>query len=265
MAGLSVVETTVPASETSLDPGESSPARASHSDGVFDLLIGARTPAGVLFGGLELMDSPQLPHAQVIYVPFDLRTVDASGSSTGIVANMLRVEIPDGEPYVFADVQLIPPDVDQFGLHFELRNDGSGGVLGASSGSSTPVLSNEVNRAPGQPLFNISLESDWVPDADLSTAVGTRPTNGSLVLSAFPNVMSSHTLLRLNRPMTSGTRIHIYDLAGRGVRSLSLSGGGDSAMWDGRDDRGDRVASGIYLARAEDAAGHAVRRLVVIR
>lgn len=57
----------------------------------------------------------------------------------------------------------------------------------------------------------------------------------------------------------------IYDLAGRRVRRLDLSGlppGPARVAWDGRDDDGRRLPPGIYLARFTDATREVVRRLV---
>jgi flagellar hook assembly protein FlgD len=36
-------------------------------------------------------------------------------------------------------------------------------------------------------------------------------------------------------------------------------------LWDGRNDSGQRVASGLYLMRLETPAGRRIRRLVVLR
>jgi flagellar hook assembly protein FlgD len=49
-------------------------------------------------------------------------------------------------------------------------------------------------------------------------------------------------------------RLDIFDVAGRLVRQLvggELPPGDHEAAWDGRDGRGARLASGIYLVRLE--------------
>ena len=62
--------------------------------------------------------------------------------------------------------------------------------------------------------------------------------------------------------------LRIYDLGGRLVRSLvtgKLPAGRRSVTWDGRDGRGYRVASGVYLYQLEAGAFRATRKLVVVK
>jgi flagellar hook assembly protein FlgD len=63
-------------------------------------------------------------------------------------------------------------------------------------------------------------------------------------------------------------RLVIYDLRGRLVRTLidEERGPGRYAVhWDGRDDRGTRVGSGVYLYRLQVAAFVETRKMVVVR
>ena len=64
-------------------------------------------------------------------------------------------------------------------------------------------------------------------------------------LVASPNPFRDTAEIRVSGP-AQGTAIQIVDAAGRAVRRLTL--GATSATWDGRDDRGQRVAAGVYYA-----------------
>ena len=59
----------------------------------------------------------------------------------------------------------------------------------------------------------------------------------------------------------------IFDVAGRQVRRFQGLGGQglNSVTWDGRDDTGRSVASGVYLYRLVTPAGSEARRMTLLR
>ena len=62
----------------------------------------------------------------------------------------------------------------------------------------------------------------------------------------------THVRFALDEPAT--TRIVIYALSGQRIRTLAAgraTAGVHEAIWDGRDDAGHNVASGVYLASME--------------
>jgi subtilisin family serine protease len=64
------------------------------------------------------------------------------------------------------------------------------------------------------------------------------------------------------------TTLRIFDLRGRLVRTLidqSLPSGSHRAEWDGRDDGGRRVTSGVYLYALAEGGRSAQRRMVLVR
>jgi hypothetical protein len=66
----------------------------------------------------------------------------------------------------------------------------------------------------------------------------------------------------------AAVRLTVYDLAGRRVRSLvsgELPGGRHSVTWDGRNDEGGHVATGVYVYRLESGAQSLTRKLVLLR
>lgn len=86
-----------------------------------------------------------------------------------------------------------------------------------------------------------------------------------------PNPMGIHGTSIAYRLAAPGlVRIALNDVSGRSVRELAWvprEAGPHSFLWDGRDDAGRPVASGVYLLRVEDqTSGASVsRRLVVLR
>jgi flagellar hook assembly protein FlgD len=62
----------------------------------------------------------------------------------------------------------------------------------------------------------------------------------------------------------SGGDIYIYDSLGELVRKLSWENGYNTVNWDGKNDNGQYVASGVYLWKIKDDSKK-VSKLVIIR
>ncbi len=64
------------------------------------------------------------------------------------------------------------------------------------------------------------------------------------------------------------TEVTIYDINGRPVRRLGPGtgeSGGHALVWDGRNDVGSRVASGIYFCRARNGQVESSAKMLLIR
>lgn len=87
---------------------------------------------------------------------------------------------------------------------------------------------------------------------------------GDAVPSPF-NPSTSITYL-LSQPQD--VQLDVYDLAGRFVRSLvneQVAAGEYRVQWNGRDDSGNRVASGVYLYRLRAGEHVATKRMVLLK
>lgn len=63
------------------------------------------------------------------------------------------------------------------------------------------------------------------------------------------------------------TRLEVYDTAGRRVRGLVLdllTAGDHTVVWDGTDDNGRRVPSGVYLYRLENGGAVVSRKMLLV-
>lgn len=85
--------------------------------------------------------------------------------------------------------------------------------------------------------------------ATLPMATGTRPR----LLPAVPNPFNPVTELRFELPAGGRAGLALFDARGRRVRTLvdetQMPAGSFLVRWDGRDERGMSVASGVYFAR----------------
>ncbi len=92
---------------------------------------------------------------------------------------------------------------------------------------------------------------DYYKPADLATAAenSIRIPATPLLNQNYPNPFSSGTTIDIDLPEAREAALTIYDLAGKLVRTLfneSRAPGRYSVTWDGRNDRGLRLASGMY-------------------
>jgi hypothetical protein len=81
---------------------------------------------------------------------------------------------------------------------------------------------------------------------------------GNRLAPAYPNPFNPTTTLRFESASEGLVRLIVIDPAGRAVRELAAGvfpAGHHSVVWDGRDDAGERLPTGVYLARLVDDSG----------
>lgn len=87
-------------------------------------------------------------------------------------------------------------------------------------------------------------------------------------LRALPNPARDATSVQFELGRGGQVQVLVYDLAGRQVRTLAsgtIAAGQHVVPWDGRDDAGRFVASGVYLLRLVSPAGAATERVTLLR
>jgi hypothetical protein len=89
------------------------------------------------------------------------------------------------------------------------------------------------------------------------------------LLQNYPNPFNPETSIRYNLPAASNVKIEIYDLLGRRVRTLvnvnNQVAGYHQALWNGRDDGGVPVASGVYIYRITTNAQSLARKMILMK
>jgi Tol biopolymer transport system component len=109
--------------------------------------------------------------------------------------------------------------------------------------------------------------SEWVPGVQEEEAPRTRSIEGAF-LTCLPNPFSSTTVIRFSVPEPGHISLRIYDVAGRLVRGLPdgiRETGSHEVFWDGRDDRGESLPSGVYFCRLEAGRHSATGKLHLVR
>jgi hypothetical protein len=84
----------------------------------------------------------------------------------------------------------------------------------------------------------------------------------------YPNPFNPETRISFECPQAGHVALYIFDVAGRLVRTLAnnpLQPGTHTIVWDGRDDAGRKVASGIYLCSMIADGFEMTRKMTLIR
>ncbi|MBU0717202.1 MAG: T9SS type A sorting domain-containing protein, partial [Planctomycetes bacterium] len=85
----------------------------------------------------------------------------------------------------------------------------------------------------------------------------------------FPNPFNPTTSISFTLPAAGATSLRVYDVAGRLVRELEIGrfrpAGDHTITWNGRDDAGHPVGSGVYLARLEVGELRVARSMVLLK
>ena len=160
-----------------------------------------------------------------------------------------------GDYFAAATADLERRSVVQVGDIIELRIIGPGGNFESQSLSYKVTPGHLANA-----LLSVRLDDIGQP-------------NENLLLQNYPNPFNPETWIPYQLSEDSLVSISIYDTTGQLIRTLSLgfqaagfySSQGRAAYWDGRNELGERVASGIYFYQLTTPAFQQTRRLVIVK
>lgn len=171
-----------------------------------------------------------------------------------------------------ADGPILGVDVE--GAADAVRLDGNRArVLAASAAGLTDGSAIHVWLAPGATLVALRGSGVGVDDSRFEwTGLGEPPNVASglrtRLVRAAPNPFNPRTRLEFELDRRGDASIDIFDVSGRRVRTIDVSAsvpGSHVVEWDGRDNGGRRVASGVYLVRLHTASASDALRITLLK
>ena len=85
----------------------------------------------------------------------------------------------------------------------------------------------------------------------------------------FPNPFNPETTISFDLTSATVVELSIYDMAGQHIRTLAsgqdLSAGSYSYLWDGLDDSGAKVGSGVYLYHLKSGEFTSVKKMALLK
>jgi len=109
-------------------------------------------------------------------------------------------------------------------------------------------------------------ENQPVDGGALATDDRMAPPARTLLFAPYPNPSSGESRLGFALARAAGVELAIYSVDGRRVRTLASGvqeSGQYQARWDGTDEHGDRIRSGVFYVRL-DAAGSRQGRIITL-
>jgi hypothetical protein len=106
----------------------------------------------------------------------------------------------------------------------------------------------------------------WTPTGVADNGANT-PIRFSLNQN-YPNPFNPTTMISFSIPVKGQADLSVYDLLGRRVKTLvsgELPAGQHNIVWDGRDEAGHDVASGVYLYKLEASGVTDAHRMTLLR
>ena len=89
-----------------------------------------------------------------------------------------------------------------------------------------------------------------------------------MLVKGFPNPFNPSITIHVELPEAGPTSITIYNMAGQQIRKLEsgfMAAGPHDFTWDGRDDDGVEVSSGVYIAETVSGDMLATYRMSLIK
>ena len=136
--------------------------------------------------------------------------------------------------------------------------------LGAATDLSTSNVADYSLTGSG-PTFRNNLGNSFT----VGVTTGIEPTViATRLLQNHPNPFTPSTEIEFIMPQAGRASVEVFDIQGRLVTTL-FNGTADIASniveWDGTDDDGNRLGSGIYFYRLTTVAGVETRKMVLLR
>jgi hypothetical protein len=175
--------------------------------------------------------------------------------------------IPPSTPTTLARIRVEAAD----GIFFDV-SDGYFTIAAGSYGACCIATLCEIRLAPRcATLGGIYQGFGTICDPDPcqpSAVEDGRPAATQLQLRIVPNPGTGDVMLRALSPMRTLATMELFDASGRLVRRLHegvIRAGETSVSWDGRDDTGQELPAGAYLARMRTSGGVATTKIVIAR
>ena len=95
----------------------------------------------------------------------------------------------------------------------------------------------------------------------------------TLLLQNYPNPFNPETWIPYHLAEAASVTLSIYDMTGQRIRTLPLGvqaagfyqSQAHAAYWDGRNDLGEQVSSGVYFYELSTTSEHQIRRMVIVK
>jgi hypothetical protein len=158
------------------------------------------------------------------------------------------------------------PDSTAFPVEYKFWHDGT---LECNSIANRGFSLDDVNNSVGNPMIRQLEKWDYCTDYTAVNPPATRIEAGFAALRpVMPNPVARQAAFSFELYRAGHVTFSVYDVTGRRVARLvdaSLSAGQHGVRWNGLDDNGLRLSSGVYLYELAMGGDHLSKRMILVR
>lgn len=168
-------------------------------------------------------------------------------------------------------------DLGQPGIHADFKLSKSGEYLALVDADGQTIIDSvsfgaqrtdtTVSRIPDAgSIWAFTSPTPAAPNGP-SSADEYIPVPDSYSLTAYPNPFNPETVISFSAPAGGNTRLVIYDIMGRAIKMFTEEQTATGLVrWEGKDDRGSAVSSGVYIALLyQNGTGSRPLKLMLIK
>jgi hypothetical protein len=155
------------------------------------------------------------------------------------------------------------------GEYFSLGLKSNGCVVGWGRNSSrecdVPDPNTEFIDVSAGKNFGLVLKGEPLTAIKIS---GPPPWHGVIFPQNYPNPFNPYTTIAFTLPRAAYVRVSVFDVEGKLVTTLVNAirdEGPNEITWDGTDDRGNPVHSGVYFCRLQAGKKMLTKKMVMIK
>ena len=138
---------------------------------------------------------------------------------------------------------------------------------GTTAKEHTYTFTDQSIGKPGVYLYRL-VQTDFDAAETVSKVVSVAVHSPARTLGNYPNPFNSSTFIEFTLPEPDNVSLAVYDITGRKVKDIlnaHLSAGPHSEKWDGTDNDGNAVSSGVYFLRLSAGGNVQVMKAVLQR
>jgi len=151
-------------------------------------------------------------------------------------------------------------------IHFAAAGDQTIPVTGVITSIGFSVDENTQTDAAVF-LQRLTLNEAQILESSISSENNAIPLSYELQQN-YPNPFNPNTTIRFQMPERNNVTLKIYNIVGQEVKTLiqqSLEPGQHTFNWDGRDNRGLPVSSGVYIYRIRAGSFIATKKMILLK
>lgn len=218
----------------------------------FDIVVDIPVPTGTVTGRIEFSNHPDSDET-VILIFYDADNEASVLASASIQTGEYSVSVPEGEYKLIAWYSGLLSYPSFF--WYENAED-------FENGTRLHVNSEEI-----LPNVDIIFEQCRLYDQLLIDSNSGIPSR-YLLSQNFPNPFNPITAIKYELPELSDVSLYIYDIRGRQIKSWSIEeqpAGGYLLFWNGDNEAGKQVATGVYFAHIQSGDFSQVIKMVYLK